>query len=92
MPMQFMQIESKQIPIIAKYVEFSACVSGYGTVCAPLSDGPGQKKAQDKNKIKICLRKITKSYATGKLLEMTTQEFYPAYYWLVRVMMSSAVC
>jgi hypothetical protein len=55
-----------------------------GMVCAPLSDGPGQKKARDKNKIKICLRKITKSYENGKSREKTTQEFFPAY-WLVRV-------
>jgi hypothetical protein len=55
-----------------------------GMVCAPLSDGSGQKKARDKNKIKITLRKITKSYETGKSREKTTQEFYPAY-WLVRV-------
>lgn len=56
-----------------------------GMVCAPVSDGAGtKKKAKDMNNIKICLRKITKSYESGKSREKTTQEFYPAY-WIVRV-------
>lgn len=59
-----------------------------GMVCAPVPDGAvistNKKKAKDKNKIKMCLRKITKSFESGKSRDKTTQEFYPAY-WLVRV-------
>jgi hypothetical protein len=43
-----------------------------------------KKKAKGMNKIKICLRKITKLFESGKLREKTTQEFYPAY-WLISV-------
>jgi hypothetical protein len=57
-----------------------------GMTCAPVTDGKSIKKAKDKNKIKMCLRTITKTYANGKAVpcEMTTQVFYPAY-WLVRI-------
>jgi hypothetical protein len=57
-----------------------------GMTCAPVTDGAMKKKAKDKNKIKMCLRTITKTYASGKTVprEMTAQVFYPAY-WLVRI-------
>ena len=57
-----------------------------GMTCAQLLDGATKKKtaAKDKNKIRLCLRKITKTYETGKAREKTTQEFYPVY-WLIRI-------
>jgi hypothetical protein len=54
-----------------------------GMTCAPVTDGTIKKKTKDKNKIKICLRKITKTYESGKSAK-TTQDFYPTY-WLVRI-------
>jgi hypothetical protein len=74
-----MQTESKQIPN-AKYAAF--CLSFLTVWSVPVADAAStstKKKAKDMNKIKICLRKITKSFEPGKLREKTTQEFYLVY-------------
>jgi hypothetical protein len=55
-----------------------------GMTCATL-DGTTKKKPKDKNKIKMCLRYLSKTYPTPKAKEKeATQEFYPAH-WVIRI-------